>query len=233
MDLINIDTAIKIVLIGDSGVGKTNLLHRYTDQTFLKNTKSTLGVDFISLEQEIDDAKVKIQFWDTAGQENFRAITKTYYKTVPSIRNDYIFLLYDSITFYKFDNLQANGVIMVYDVTNRESFESIPVWLNEVREHGGEDIDIIICGNKIDLLSDRMVSTEEGQDWSYENNVKFFETSAKTNENECVEEAFHELILMVADKVITQAREDFKEEMMRERKTTLRMEKYDEGNKCC
>ena len=82
MEFFNIDTAIKIVLIGDSAVGKTNLLHRYTDQTFLRNTKSTLGVDFISLEQEIDNAKVKIQFWDTAGQENFRAITKTYYKQV-------------------------------------------------------------------------------------------------------------------------------------------------------
>ena len=88
MDFFNIDTAIKIVLIGDSGVGKTNLLHRYTDQTFLRNTKSTLGVDFISLEQEIDETKVKIQFWDTAGQENFRAITKTYYKQVlPCITN--------------------------------------------------------------------------------------------------------------------------------------------------
>jgi GTPase SAR1 family protein len=107
------------------------------------------------------------------------------------------------------------------------------VWLNEVREHGGEDIDIILCGNKIDLLEDRMVSTEEGQDWSHENNIRFFETSAKTNENDCVDEAFHELILMVSDKVISQAREEFKEEMMRERKTTLRMEKFEEGSKCC
>lgn len=90
MNLLNIDTTIKIVLIGDSGVGKTNLLHRYTDQTFLQNTKSTLGVDFISLEQEIDDTKVKIQFWDTAGQENFRAITKNYYKQVLHL----IFLLF-------------------------------------------------------------------------------------------------------------------------------------------
>lgn len=84
MDYYDIDITIKIVLIGESGVGKTNLLHRYTDRKFLENTKSTLGVDFISLDQEIGDSKVKIQFWDTAGQENFRAITKTYYKEVES-----------------------------------------------------------------------------------------------------------------------------------------------------
>lgn len=86
MDYYDIDITIKIVLIGESGVGKTNLLHRYTDRKFLENTKSTLGVDFISLDQEIGDSKVKIQFWDTAGQENFRAITKTYYKEVESKR---------------------------------------------------------------------------------------------------------------------------------------------------
>ena len=121
----------------------------------------------------------------------------------------------------------------MYDVTSRESFESISIWLNEVREHGGDDIEIIVCGNKIDLLSERMVSKEEGENWAYENNVKFFETSAKTNENECVDEAFHELILMVSDKVIMEAREEFKKEMIRERKTTLRMEKYEHGNNCC
>ena len=85
MDYYDIDITIKIVLIGESGVGKTNLLHRYTDRKFLENTKSTLGVDFISLDQEIGDSKVKVQFWDTAGQENFRAITKTYYKEVSGL----------------------------------------------------------------------------------------------------------------------------------------------------
>jgi small GTP-binding protein len=82
MEHYNIETSIKIVIIGDSGVGKTNLLHRYTQNTFLDNTKSTLGVDFVSFEKMIDDSKVKIQFWDTAGQENFMAIAKTYYKQV-------------------------------------------------------------------------------------------------------------------------------------------------------
>ena len=122
---------------------------------------------------------------------------------------------------------------MVYDVTNRESFESLSIWLNEIREHGGEDIDIILCGNKIDLPSHRMVSVEEGENWAAENNLKFFETSAKTNQNECVDEAFHELILMVSEKVISEAREEFKQEMMRERKTTLRMEKYEDDKNCC
>jgi small GTP-binding protein len=82
MEYYNIETSIKIVIIGDSGVGKTNLLHRYTQKTFLDNTKSTLGVDFVSFEKIVDKSKVKIQFWDTAGQENFMAIAKTYYKQV-------------------------------------------------------------------------------------------------------------------------------------------------------
>lgn len=96
MDYYDIDITIKIVLIGESGVGKTNLLHRYTDRKFLENTKSTLGVDFISLDQEIGDSKVKVQFWDTAGQENFRAITKTYYKEVilKNLFYIYIFLYF-------------------------------------------------------------------------------------------------------------------------------------------
>ena len=82
MELYHIETSIKIVIIGDSGVGKTNLLHRYTKKKFLEDTKSTLGVDFISFEKIIDNSKIKIQFWDTAGQENFMSIAKTYYKQV-------------------------------------------------------------------------------------------------------------------------------------------------------
>lgn len=121
----------------------------------------------------------------------------------------------------------------MYDVTDRNSFDSMPAWLKEVRQHSSEDIDIIVCGNKIDLLSERMIPKEAGVAWAKENNVKFFETSAKTNENECVDEAFHELILMVAEKVINEAREDFKQEIMRERKTTLKMEKYENKSACC
>ena len=94
MENYNIETSIKIVIIGDSGVGKTNLLHRYTYQKFLENTKSTLGVDFVSMEKIIDNSKVKIQFWDTAGQENFKAIARTYYKQVCSNLDSYKFEIY-------------------------------------------------------------------------------------------------------------------------------------------
>ena len=87
MEYYNIETTIKIVIIGDSGVGKTNLLNRYTKDTFLENTKSTLGVDFVSIEKEFDESKIKIQFWDTAGQEHFKAIAKTYYKQVIYLTN--------------------------------------------------------------------------------------------------------------------------------------------------
>ena len=87
MEFYNIETVIKIVIVGDSGVGKTNLLHRYTDKKFLENTKGTLGVDFHSLTKIIDDTQVKIQFWDTAGQENYHAIVTNYYKQVTADLN--------------------------------------------------------------------------------------------------------------------------------------------------
>ena len=118
-------------------------------------------------------------------------------------------------------------------MTSRTSFDSIPEWLAEVREHSDEDINIILCGNKIDLADNRMISEEEAISWAEENNVKYFETSAKTNENECVDEAFHNLILTVSDKVINEAREEFKQEMMRERTTTLKMERIEEKPLCC
>ena len=130
-------------------------------------------------------------------------------------------------------NNKANGVIMVYDVTNRSSFESLPEWLEEIKEHGGSDVEIIICGNKIDLESKRMVSEEEGLNWAQDNNIRFFETSAKTNTQDCVNEAFQSVINCVAEIVIFESRRELEREIMIQRKTTIRMETFDSKGTCC
>lgn len=163
------DHFYKIVTIGDSNVGKTCIIKRFVDNTFFnKDFISTVGIDFSTKMINIDDAKIKLQIWDTAGQERFRAITSTYYRV-------------------------ANGVIIVYDITNRETFEQVTYWLNELLLHK-ENISIpkILVGNKVDRdFDERKVSVEEGRSLAIKNNLMFFETSAYNGKN--VTEAFYAL----------------------------------------
>ncbi len=131
------DMIFKVVLIGDSGVGKTNLLSRYLKNEFSFDSKTTVGVEFGAKRMVIDDVKVKVQIWDTAGQERFRSITNAYYKG-------------------------AKGALLVYDVTRRDTFDNINKWVPELKQSGDKDVTIILVGNKTDLESDRQISTEEG-----------------------------------------------------------------------
>ena len=131
------DMIFKVVLIGDSGVGKTNLLSRYLKNEFSFDSKTTVGVEFGAKKLEIDGVKIKAQIWDTAGQERFRSITNAYYKG-------------------------AKGALLVYDVTRRETFENINKWVPELKQTGDKDVTIILVGNKTDLENERQVSTEEG-----------------------------------------------------------------------
>lgn len=131
------DMIFKVVLIGDTGVGKTNLLSRYLKNEFSFDSKTTVGVEFGSKRFEIDGYKIKGQIWDTAGQERFRSITNAYYKG-------------------------AKGALLVYDVTRRETFENISKWVPELKQTGDKDVTIILVGNKSDLENERQVSTEEG-----------------------------------------------------------------------
>ena len=163
------DHFYKIVTIGDSNVGKTCIIKRFVDNTFdNKDFISTVGIDFSTKMVHVDDVKIKLQIWDTAGQERFRAITTTYYRV-------------------------ANGVIIVYDITSRETFEQVTHWLNEILLHE-ENISIpkILVGNKLDRdVNERKVSTEEGRSLAIKNNMMFFETSAYNGTN--VSEVFHAL----------------------------------------
>ena len=169
MDKSNSDTIIKIVIIGESGVGKTNLLLRYTKNLFDNDVKPTIGMDFTSKELQLNNFNIKAQFWDTAGQEKYRSIAKSYYKL-------------------------ANGVLLVYDVTKKDSFDRIKTWLDEIQSNTDKKVQIFLIGNKNDLLESKTVSTEQGRALAKEHGMFFWETSAKTNDNNCVNEAFEAII---------------------------------------
>ena len=148
----------KILLLGDSTVGKTCFLLRYTDDTFLDLHMATIGLDYRLKTMILDDHRiVKVQLWDTAGQDKFRAITRNYYKG-------------------------ARGIILIYDITNIKSYENIKKWINEIKEEISENVTIVLIGNKIDNEKERKISKEQGVKLANDYNVSFFETSAKTGE---------------------------------------------------
>ena len=171
------DTAkftFKIVIAGNIGVGKSNLIKRYVEDEFDDSLLSTIGVDFKIKTEVIDDTKIKIQFWDTAGQEKNLSIAKSYYKN-------------------------SDGLILVYDLSNRESFNNLNFWLKEINNSAPEDMKIILLGNKNDLIENREVSLEEAKTWAEERGYFFMEVSAKLNKDDCVNKAIIELIKSIRD----------------------------------
>ena len=146
----------KIIIVGNSGVGKSNILGRYITNEFKQDTKSTVGVEFASKKLKINEANIKLQIWDTAGQERYRSITSAYYKG-------------------------SKGCFIVYDITSPRSFEDIEKWYEEVTKSGGKDISIIIVGNKCDLENERKITAEMGENKARNLNCPFFEISALNN----------------------------------------------------
>ena len=158
----------KILLLGDSSVGKTCFLMRYTDNTFQEIHMSTIGLDYKLKNVQLDDGKMaKIQIWDTAGQDRFRSITKNYYKG-------------------------AHGIILIYDITNKKSFENVRTWINQIKEEVSEKVSIILVGNKIDDEEHRVVATDDGEKIAKELGLMFFECSAKSGVN--IDSTFNELV---------------------------------------
>ena len=168
------DMIFKIVIIGDSGVGKSNLLSRYLKNEFSLDTKSTVGVEFATQRLEIQNFKVKVQIWDTAGQERYKSITNAYYKG-------------------------AKGALLVYDITKKETFENIDKWIFELKRNGDEDLTLVLIGNKCDLESQREVCKTIGNDKARLYNCAFIETSALSAEN--VEKAFSLMFNEIFNKV--------------------------------
>ena len=157
----------KILLLGDSMVGKTCFLLKYTDKSFQEIHMSTIGLDYRLKTLTLKNRKtVKLQIWDTAGQDRFRSITKNYYK-------------------------KANGIILIYDVTNKKSYKNISVWINQIKEEADPNVVIYLAGNKIDMEEERKIKTEEGEKLAEEYNFPFKETSAKEDIN--INETFEDI----------------------------------------
>nr|pir hypothetical protein D1037.4 - Caenorhabditis elegans [Caenorhabditis elegans] len=168
------DYLFKLLLIGDSGVGKTCVLFRFSDDSFNNSFISTIGIDFKIRTIELDGKKIKLQIWDTAGQERFRTITTAYYRG-------------------------AMGIILVYDITNERSFENIKNWIRNIEEHAASDVERMIIGNKCDIEERREVSRDRGEQLAIEYGTKFLETSAKANLN--IDEAFFTLARDIKSKM--------------------------------
>lgn len=159
----NYDYLFKLLLIGDSGVGKTCLLFRFSDDAFNTSFIATIGIDFKVRTVDIDGKKIKLQIWDTAGQERFRTITTAYYRG-------------------------AMGIFLVYDISDEKSFDNIKTWIRNIEDNAAPDVEKMILGNKCDRESKRQVSREKGQGLAIKYGVKFFETSALSGVS--VEQAF-------------------------------------------
>ncbi|XP_009802845.1 ras-related protein Rab11D [Nicotiana sylvestris] len=158
-----IDYVFKVVLIGDSAVGKSQILARFARNEFSLDSKATIGVEFQTRTLVIQHKSVKAQIWDTAGQERYRAVTSAYYRG-------------------------AVGAMLVYDITKRQTFDHIPRWLEELRAHADRNIVIMLIGNKTDLEDQRAVPTEDAKEFAQKEGLFFLETSAMEATN--VEDAF-------------------------------------------
>jgi Ras-related protein Rab-11A len=164
------DYLYKIVLVGDWGVGKTNILSRYTWGEFMLGSPGTIGVQFSTKTIVIKDTPVKIQVWDTAGQDKYRAVTSAYYRG-------------------------AHGAMIVYDITRLDTFKRLDIWLKELKDYVRDDCVVILIGNKADLAHLVEVKKEDGLAYSKTHNLAFFETSALTSSN--IQEAFDQLIQQI------------------------------------
>ncbi|XP_063781058.1 ras-related protein Rab-10-like [Pseudophryne corroboree] len=155
----------KLVMAGDSNVGKTCIVSRYTDNT-IPSYISTVGIDFKTKTINIDDAELKLQIWDTAGQERFHTLSVSYFRG-------------------------AQGFVLVYDITNPDSFENTSLWMKDITMKAGEEVEVVLLGNKCDMEDKREVSKERGEKLAWEYGIPFYETSAKENIN--IENAFYRL----------------------------------------
>ena len=171
----NYDKTCQILLIGDSSVGKTSLIQRYANGIFKEEYLATVGLDYYTKQEMINDITVLVKLWDTAGQERFKALTPNYFRN-------------------------AEGVVLAYDVTNSESFDNLKFWINSIKSNLGEKnifIPIIIIGNKIDMEDMRDITKEDASKFAKENNYKYFETSAKTGQG--VDEAIRDLVNQILE----------------------------------
>jgi len=170
----NFDYMFKLLIIGNSSVGKTSFLFRYADDSFTSAFVSTVDIDFKVKTVFRNDKRVKLQIWDTAGQERYRTITTAYYRG-------------------------AMGFILMYDITNEESFNSVQDWSTQIKTYSWDNAQVTLAGNKCDMEDERVVSNERGKQLAEQLGFEFFETSAKDNIN--VKQVFERLVDLICDKM--------------------------------
>ena len=168
-----VEFVFKILLLGDSEVGKSCFLMRYSDNVFVENNITTIGLDYKLKSVKLDSGKtIKVQLWDTAGQDKYRTIAKNYFKG-------------------------SHGILLLYDVTKQSSFQNIRDWIQDIREEVSQKAIIFLIGNKIDLVDKRKISKEKGIELAEEYKLPFFEASAKSGEN--VDEVFKALYKKISE----------------------------------
>lgn len=204
------DYLYKIVLTGDSGVGKSCLLSRFTRNEFDIESKSTIGVEFATRSIKVGGKTVKAQVWDTAGQERYRAITSAYYRG-------------------------AVGALITYDISKLRSFNNVERWLTELRELSDNDIVVMLVGNKVDLKHLRAVNTEDAAEFAEQNKMLFIETSALDSTN--VEDAFNLTIKKVHEIQLSKIKEQVSQisNIVSDEKVELKQDNNNNSNtkKCC
>ena len=202
------DLIFKLVLIGDSGVGKTNILSRYISNEFSLASQPTVGVEFGSKIIKKLDKSIKLQIWDTAGQERYKSITNAYYKG-------------------------SKGAFVVYDISRKSTFENVDKWIDELKENATEDVHIMLVGNKTDLEDKREVQTEDVAKKAEQYNVAFCETSALKGNN--IEKAFDTLIEEITKVAVSQKLVEIKRESDSNivSLNTEEEKKTEKESKCC
>ncbi|RHZ52762.1 hypothetical protein Glove_457g89 [Diversispora epigaea] len=206
------DYIIKYIIIGDTGVGKSCLLLQFTDKRFQPAHDLTIGVEFGARFVDVEGKKIKLQIWDTAGQESFRSITRSYYRG-------------------------AAGALLVYDITRRETFDHLLIWLDDARQHSNSNTTIMLIGNKSDLESKRAVSYAEGEAFARQHGLFFMETSAKTAEN--VEDAYVDTAKDIYEKIkqgvfdVTNEANGIKRGMHLQPGNTIPLDPSSGSNNCC
>ena len=209
-----LDFIFKVVFLGDSSVGKSNIISKYKLNEFNRNSKSTVGVEFYSKIITQNNKNIKIQIWDTAGQERFKSITKSYYKG-------------------------AKGAIIVYDITRRATFENVQEWFKDTKTMGDNThLVLMLVGNKCDLVNERQVSTEEGKKEAEMNGMAFMETSALDGTN--ITEAFELMAKLITEKQMSIGNLGLRDEspenkgdISKKAKTIEVNSKAGEKEKCC
>lgn len=194
------DHLLKILLIGDSGVGKSSFLSRYVDGNFSDSYISTIGVDFKIANKNIKNKKIKMQIWDTAGQERFRSITTAYYRG-------------------------AQGIFVIYDITNMDTFNNVKYWLSEIGKNCSENISILLIGNKLDLSHVRKVTYSDAKKIANLYNIEYIETSAKKDDN--IENSFCKIVENILENININIKKNINNKIITPQKNNLNGKKND------